>query len=357
MRIAHVVETLEIGGAETLVSLLSRSQRESGHDVSIHCIFSGGTLADSLQRDGFPVDIAPPGSRFARMAHLRRRFAELRTEAVHLHNATATIIAAPAAKAAGVRSVISTRHGLVAPPYGMSREIQYSLASRFCCSTVTGVCEATTRNLKGAPLADPSKIRTVYNGATPASRTQSPDLPEKRGITFVTVGRLAPPKDHLLLIEALEIARRTNPEINLWIVGDGGLRPSLTERAQALKLGDAVQFLGSRSNVGDYLAAADAFVLSSQSEGLPVSQLEAMAEGLPSVVSDVGAMPELAKGGDCGIVVPVRDTNAMAAALIECAGNSELRSRLGANAKQHYLRHFTLEIMAKQYEQLYRSSA
>lgn len=354
MRTAHVVETLEIGGAETLVALLSRYQRTQGHTVSIHCIYSGGKLASGLAADGFPIDIAPAGSRWTKLGHLKRSFSELGVEVAHFHNATATIYGAPAAKAAGVRTILSTRHGLVAPPYGISREVQYSLVSRTCCDFVVGVCQATTNNLRGAPLADRGRIVTVYNGATPAIRSESQDLPPKKGTIFVTVGRLAPPKDHLALIEAMAVARNRNNDICLWVVGDGVLRQTLAERASQLKLGDSVLFLGSQSNVGDYLAASDVFVLSSRSEGLPVSQLEAMAAGLPSVVSNVGAMPELVTGGDCGVIVPPGDIQSLAEALLQCASDSDLRARLGANAREHYLKNFTLEMMAENYQRLYQ---
>ena len=172
-------------------------------------------------------------------------------------------------------------------------------------------------------------------------------------MTFVSLGRLAPPKDHATLLRAFAEFRSPKPGSTLWIVGDGRLRPQLEALQRELKLEESVTFWGERRDPHNFLCAADVFVLSSLSEGLPLSLLEAMAVGLPVIVSDVGGMPEVAGGANAGFVVPSGDVQSLAGAMRSCAADpSGLRSA-GERALAHYQRHFTLEAMARAYMRLY----
>lgn len=333
--------------------LMALEQRRQGHKVSVYCLFRGGEVADRLIQEEIPVEVFSGQSRIDRFRAPYRWFQRDRIEVAHLHNASATIFGAPAARLAGVQSIISTRHGLVSPPYKQKQEAFYAGAVRLANIKVVGVCTATSKNLRGIPMMPQKSVRTIYNGAIPALRTNEDILSEKDGFTFVTVGRLAPPKDHAGLIQAFAVSYAKRPDLRLWIVGDGILRAQLEERVAELKLNEAVRFWGSRSNVGDFLAAADAFTLISFSEGLPVSQLEAMAAGLPLVVSHAGAMPELVHQANCGWVVPVNDSAAISDALLECAENESLRRQYGENSERSFQQNFQLENMVQAYEELY----
>jgi glycosyltransferase involved in cell wall biosynthesis len=182
-----------------------------------------------------------------------------------------------------------------------------------------------------------------------------PSLP-RHGFTLVYVGRLAPPKDVVTLLHALAKVRSRGRDVFLWIVGDGKLREPAERLCSDLGLTDAVTFWGEQVCTGDFYVAADAFVLSSSTEGLPVSLLEAMAAGLPVVTSAVGAMPEVVNGGGGGFVVPAGSIEGFAAAIDRLAGDAALRSDMGKAGRAHYLAHFTLGGMADRYLELYRKS-
>ena len=127
MKIAHVVDSMEVGGAETLVAQLCRLQREDGHDPSVYAILTLGPLGEQLRKEGFTVR-AQVGRRLTDSTrNFYRIFKELRPDVVHLHNPTPTIYAGISARMAGVPSIISTRHSLVAPPRSLVRELKY------CC--------------------------------------------------------------------------------------------------------------------------------------------------------------------------------------------------------------------------------
>jgi len=352
LKIAQVIDTLQVGGAEMLVLLLCRLHRQAGHEPSVHCLARHGPVGEMLAGEGFPVYTYGTLWRWRLAVRLYLGFRVARPQVVHCHNAWATVVAAPSAWAAGVPAIVSTRHGLVPPPHPWRREVQFSLASRFC-SAVVGVCEATRCNLAAAPLADVRKLVAIYNGALPAPSTPAGPLPRKTGFTLLWVGRLAEPKAPATVLRALALARAQVPGLALWVAGDGALRPGLEALGAELGLASAVTFLGERRDVGALLAAADLFVLASESEGLPVSLLEAMAAGRPLLTTDIGAMPEIIQAAGAGRVVPVGEVEALATAIVECARNPEQLVRWGEAARSCYQRQFTPERMAQRYLELY----
>jgi len=354
LTIAHVNDTLEVGGAEVLIAQLCRLHREQGHNVEVHALLKGGPVAERLRALGIPVYLHGPGSRLRVTRNLLAALRRTRPDVVHCHNRMATNWAAPAARWAGVPVIVSTRHGLVPPPFSLRGELQFAVAARLC-SAVAGVCEATTRNLSRAPLAARSRLVTVYNGAAPAPRAAVPPELPKRGFTLVYVGRLAPPKDLATVLHAVAAVRSRGRDVCFWIVGDGALRGPAERLASELGLHDAVTFWGEQACAGDFYAAADAFVLSSSSEGLPLALLEAMAAGLPVIVSAAGAMPEVVNGGGGGIVAPAGSVEGFAEAIGRLAGDAALRTAMGQAGRTHYLAHFTPERMAERYLELYRT--
>lgn len=353
MKIVHVTDSMQLGGAEKLIALLCRFQREQGHDPSVYCLYSIGVLGEELRSEGFRVTLgcsSPAG--LARS--LCQVFRHDRPDVVHCHNLTATVVAAMPARLARARSVVSTRHGLVAPPYALRRELKFAVASRFC-DWIVAVCEAARHNLRSAPFAAREKIIRIYNGV-PALRLNGSGRPAKSGFTLLHVARLSAAKDQATLLRALGLATSYVPDLQLWIVGDGPLRSQLQSLADQLGVAQNVRFFGEQLEVAPFFAAADLFVLSSITEGLPVSLLEAMSAGLPAVVTDVGDMGEVVRRSGAGSVVPVSEERALADAIRQIANHRGELSRLGTAAQHYYERHFTLERMADEYVNLYRNS-
>jgi len=122
-----------------------------------------------------------------------------------------------------------------------------------------------------------------------------------------------------------------------------------------LGLGPVVELLGTRSDVDELLAGADLFVLSSRSEGLPMSVLEAMAAGLPVVASAVGGVPELVRDGETGALVPPGDSAALAQAIRRIACDPALRDRLGESGRQRVEREFSIAGCRREHVELYRT--
>jgi glycosyltransferase involved in cell wall biosynthesis len=202
--------------------------------------------------------------------------------------------------------------------------------------------------------AEPSQIRTVYNGVDPAcfpALTSEPEVP-----TISWVGRIDPIKDLETLLRAFFLVHRDMPAARLRLFGSPpkGREPYLLScRALVsdLGIGDAVTFEGRVENIRDAYEAGCVVVLSSVSEGFPYSLIEAMTCGRTCVATDVGGVTEAV--GDTGLVVPPRSPEPMARACLTLLRDAGLRHRLGAAARVRALEHFTVDEAINTFDEIY----
>lgn len=353
MKIAHVVDSMEVGGAEVLVSQMCRLQREQGHAPEVYAVGALGPLGERLIAEGFAVRANIGRHLPDAVRSFYRIFKAARPDVVHLHNPTPTVYAAAAARLAGVRRIVSTRHSLVAPPRRRVTEAKYAVAAAFC-DWVVGICEATAQNIRSIHTVPARKIVRVYNGTLPVPRVPQQDRPDKDGFTLLFVGRLEPVKNHDLLLRSFQLALASMSSLRLWMVGDGSQRARLEKLAGELGVAAQVRFWGQQLEVAPYYSAADAFLMSSSSEGLPMSLLQAFSAGLPAIVTDVGGMAEVVEYADAGIRVSPAQPAEMARAILQMANNDAERARFARNAEEAFGRDFTLESMAKAYMELYQ---
>jgi glycosyltransferase involved in cell wall biosynthesis len=356
MRIAHVVDSMEMGGAETIVSQMCCLQREQGHDPRIYAVAALGVLGERMRADGFIVQPNVGRHLSDSMRNFFRAFKGSQPDVVHLHNPTPTIYAAIAASVAGVPSVISTRHSLVAPPRKLAEELKYAFAACYC-DWVVGICDATIENLKSIHSVPERKIVRIYNGTAPLQRVAKQDWPQKTGFTLVYVGRLEPVKNHSLLLSAFREALKSTPGLRLWMVGDGSERKTLERLATELGIAGQVTFWGQQLDVAPFFSAADAFVMSSKSEGLPISLLQAFSQGLPAIVTDVGGMAEVVRLAQAGFTVSATDPGEMAAAILRLTVNDAERAQFSKHATAAFNSRFSLKTMADGYMYLYRNTS
>jgi len=351
MKIVHLAETLEVGGAEKLVASLCRWQREQGQDVSVQCLYRVGWLGEELRKEKFDILLHEPGGKADWIASIYRELKRLKPDVLHCHNATAAILGAIPARAAGVKRIVVTRHGGIARPYAIRKELKFTLAARWC-DWIVAVCEEARRNLIAAPFSTRRKIVRIYN-AVCAPRPTGAELPVKSGFTLLTVARLSPAKDQQTLLRAVAIAKARVTDLQLWIVGDGSLRTELQALAQQIGLNGSVTFFGEKADVAPFLESADLFTLSSVTEGLPLSLLEAMAAGVPSIVTKVGGMTEVANLSAATVAVPASNPIALADAIEIMAQSRDQLPFLGTVARQCHAANFTFDRMAKEYAALY----
>jgi glycosyltransferase involved in cell wall biosynthesis len=297
------------------------------------------------------------GARFIELAHVRRPLSPwrdplglielvtlLRREQphiVHVNSAKAAALGRAAAWLTRVPIRIYTVHGWSYTAHTGASSAFYLWAERLLrpLTTVT-ICVAESERRAGleARTCDEATTVVIHNGVVLTGET----VPETRAgpCRLVMVGRLQAPKDALTLVRALaELPRGAYEAV---IVGDGPDRPALESEVRRLGLASVVRLTGERNDVAQLLAASDVFVLSSRSEGLPLSILEAMAAGLPVVATNVGGVVELVLEGETGFLVPPGDPQSLVGALERLLDDSALRRRLGAAGRIRVEEHFDL---------------
>jgi glycosyltransferase involved in cell wall biosynthesis len=356
MKIAHIVDSMEVGGAETLVSQMCRLQREQGHDPCVYAVATLVPLGERMRAEGFAVQANVGRHLQDASRNFFHIFKESHPDVVHLHNPTPTVYAAMAARLAGVPSIVSTRHSLVAPPRRLAEELKYAFAAT-CCDWIVGICDATTNNLRSLRSVPARKIVRIYNGAVPLKRVALEHCPPKSGFTMVYVGRLEPVKNHTLLLNAFCAALQSMPGLRLWMVGDGSERKTMERLATELGIAAQVTFWRQQLNVAPFFSAADAFIMSSKSEGLPISLLQAFSLGLPAIVTDVGGMAEVVRLAKAGFTVSATDPAEMAASILRLARTEAERKQFSQNAESTFHTRFTLQTMVDAYMDLYRNTS
>lgn len=175
------------------------------------------------------------------------------------------------------------------------------------------------------------------------------------------IGRLVPIKGHKIFLEAARntIRRRAEAKdlrpVRFVIVGDGELYAELKEYAHRLAIEDHLIFTGFRSDLPEIYADLDIVALSSFNEGTPVSLIEAMASGKPVVATDVGGVSDLVRDGITGILVPARDSLALSGAIMRLIEDSDLRKRMGENARGRVYPHYDISNLIVNLDALYGS--
>jgi len=195
---------------------------------------------------------------------------------------------------------------------------------------------------------DVKRFRSVKKGAVRSELNIPRKIPV---ISCVANFRIA--KGHELLIEAIRKLRDKKVKFYLWLVGEGELKGKIKSKVKNLDLSDCVTFLGQRTDIPQILADSDIFALASLWEGMPGAIMEAMASKLPVVATAVGGIPELVIDGKTGFLVPPKDPEAMATAIIKLINDERLRKKMGRAGYWRIIKHFRLDDKVKQQEQIY----
>lgn len=366
MNITHFVENLNRGGLERMVLELVQLQHKQGHRCQVVCFYDAGTLAHELNGSGIPVHTCGKrdGVDLRALLRARRAIGAHATEVLHTHNVVAHYQAILATRGLGIRRVINTRHGV-----GGNRALcrRNWLFRRAMAATykVVSVSEATRLDGIHSGLVPTEKSATVPNGIRLAAfQTSSCAMHEHnlrmlnlpaRAKVIGTVGRLSVLKDQVNLIRAFQQVHAAKPDTVLLLIGDGELRELLEDCARHGGVLDHVYFLGDRNDVHALLQGLDLFVLSSISEGYSLALLEACAAGLPIIATDVGGNFEIIRDGDTGILVPAKDPDALATAMLTLLREPAHAKGLGDAARAWVESNGSLEAMASRYMQIYLS--
>ncbi|MGH3080495.1 MAG: glycosyltransferase family 4 protein [Gaiellaceae bacterium] len=356
-KVLLLITLAEVGGAQTYVaSLLPALVERFDVVVAAH---GPGPLRTAAEEAGV---------RFIALRHVRRPvspwrdlagFLELvlllrreRPDILHASSSKAGVLGRLAAAATGVPIRIFTVHGWAFAAYTGMPSLLYRWVDRLVgrLTSVT-ICVSQNDRLAGLRARTCSADRTIVirNGVSVETALRARH--ERRRPLLLSVGRFKAPKDFITLARALALLPASSFEA--LIVGDGPERPALEAELRRLGIDDRVRLAGEQGDVCALLADADAFVLPSRSEGLPVSILEAMAAELPVVASRVGGVPELVVDGESGFLVSPGDPQELATALERLVGDPDLRRRLGAVGRVRAETRFNLNAFRRAHLELY----
>jgi sugar transferase (PEP-CTERM/EpsH1 system associated) len=356
----HIVYTLRTGGMEMGVVKLVNGLDAARVRSSICSTTPAGAEIKALVQTSVPIfELSRrAGTDLRFVGDLYRLFKQERPDVVHTHAWGTLLEGLIAARAAGVPIVVHGEHGTL-QLRGYQRRLQrvaWSAADR-----VLSVSSKLAERMSAATGFAAARITTIRNGVHVA-RFQPLDRREARRalgiperLTVGTVGRLVAVKDQATLVDAVAELRRTGLAATLLIAGDGPERAALDARARAA--GVDLRLLGYRADVEQVMGAMDVFVLSSVSEGLSNTILEAMATARPVVATRVGGAEEMIEDGVTGVLVPPSNAVAMAAALERVLGAADAGAAMGAAARRRVEAEFTLPGMMSRYEQLYAEVA
>ncbi len=351
IRVVHVSLGIDVGGLEKLLVEFARHADRGQFDLRFISMGTRGALADDIEACDWPVTAMeePPGLRPGLVLRLARLFRDWGADVVHTHNTKPLIYAGPAARLAGVRRVVHTRHGQRFSA-GRRATALFRLAARSAdrvvCVSDDGV------SLSAGEGLNPRRLVAIWNGIDVSRFSYAGPL---SGGPVVMVGRMSPEKDVSTLVLAAEIAARAWPGFRLEVAGDGACLPALKRQAGDLGLGAHVAFLGEVRDIPTLLHRAGLFVLPSLTEGISMTLLEAMAAGLPVVATRVGGNPEVVVDGETGLLVPAGSPTELAKAMHRLLGDPGQGQRMGRAGRDRVERLFDVRRMVGDYESLYHN--
>lgn len=362
--IAHLVLGLPFGGTEILVERMLRNPPR-GFSVSCLCLDRIGEVGERLRKDGISVTLLnrKTGSFDARLGGRIARHARSNgIDILHCHQYTPFFYGVLGKMLRPRLQVIFTEHGRFHPDIPSQKRRCFNIIMQRGARYITAVSPAVKNALIEVEHFSADRIQVVFNGiAFPSATGSKSELRTKLGLAqqdfyFILCCRFDPIKWIPGLLEALRKTSDGFPAAKLLLIGDGPEKETILAKIRELGLEGKVVMPGFQGNVAEWLRAADAFVLSSLSEGTSVSLIESMAAGLPSVVTRVGGNPYVVEEGVNGLLAPSQDAQALAEKMLSLATDPGKCREMGAAARRIYEDRFRPEAMDETYAGMYRSA-
>lgn len=364
LTICQVLHSLHVGGAEVLAARLAR-QLGSSYRFVFACLDELGPLGQQLRGEGFAVHVLKrrAGLDWKCPWRLARFLRQERVDLVHAHQYTPFFYALAARRLYRRPPLLFTEHGRHHPDYPRRKRMLVNRLLLEARDRVIGVGQVVRKALVHNEGIPDHRVGVIYNGVNlaPFSNGRLDRLTVRREIgvgaddlVLLQVARLDYLKDHATALRTLGRLRRDRPNARLVLVGEGEERNAIQELIQKLDLSAHVRLLGLRSDVDRLLAAADVFLLTSISEGIPLTLIEAMAAGVPVASTNVGGVPEVIEDAQTGLLAPAGDDAALAGNVLRLMSNPQWRGEIVQRARQRAKQIFSEEQMHQAYRKLYQ---
>ncbi|MDD3254183.1 MAG: glycosyltransferase family 4 protein [Lachnospiraceae bacterium] len=359
-KVMMALPELDVGGAQIMTLNLIREIKKKTPEVQFQILLlesaHGSYLEEQCRKENIDAVYLgkEKGLHPSILPRITKAIKAFGPDVIHMHKSRLHYFLLPILLC-GVKKRLYTVHCL-ADKDTRNKWLRKLMAFAFrCCRvvpvTISDLCRdslATTYRL------DINSISCIYNGIdtekfkNPEART----APQKGRLTFIAVGRLSQPKNYPLLLRVAEKVHKSWPDVEIVILGDGELRESVEGQIAQQHSQDYVHLMGNVSDVNHYLWKADAFLMTSDWEGLPLTVLEAMAAGLPIISTRAGGVVDVVENGENGILVSCGDENGLANAIGQLCDSPDLCMSYSQKSRE-LAQKYSLENMAKAYLQLY----
>ncbi|MGA2888346.1 MAG: glycosyltransferase [Terracidiphilus sp.] len=366
MRIAYVLTSLGVGGAERQVVAVAERMAARGHAVSL-------VVLRGLQPEEWPTTLdvyrvemrKTPASLQASLWRAHHFLRSFQPDLIHSHTFPANMMARLLHLLGSLTinrtpPLVCTIHNVYEGSWPRMLAYRFTDPLSHCTTAVSQAAADRYVRLKAIPA---HKCQVLTNGIDLAEFVSDPNrrahLRAEMGVqaefVWLSAGRIVPAKDYPNLLRAFALVREVVSGVQLWVAGEAFGGESAVVQALAAELGlkASVRWLGLRRDMPALLDAADGFVLASAWEGMPLAVGEAMAMEKPVVATDVGGVRELV--GDKGVIVPPKDREALACAMLNMMRSSfEDRHSVGQAVRARIRASFSIDAKADEWESLYR---
>ena len=370
-----LTSSMDIGGAEKQISISSTKLAKKGVDVRIVCLRPLGAMGEQLrdrQVDVVSLNVERNYQMLYKLPRLLSLLLKNRPDVIHGHmyhsNVLSRLLSPLVPNAKSISTVHSTYEtndrGLPKTsdddlPEVTIRELMYK-ATDVLSDLTTFVSEASRQRYIDINAVNERQSLVIYNGIDTEEFSKDPEQRaavrdrHAAGDEFIwlATGRFTNAKDYPTMIRAF--SRLSAPNSELWILGDGELKPEIKWEIQREGLADRIKLLGTTDDVPSYMSAADGFVLSSQWEGFGLVVAEAMACELPVVATRCGGPEEIVIDGETGYLCEPRDPAALAAKMDRLVATEQAeRERMGKRGRRVIEDRFNLEKIVDQWKEIY----
>jgi glycosyltransferase involved in cell wall biosynthesis len=362
-KILHVLLSMGMGGAETLVYNMVKHSSFAGNKPIVCCLNSVGELGERLRGEGFTVynHSSGAGTDWSLIGWIRDIILSEKVEVVHAHQYSAFFYAVPAAFLAGRAKCVYTEHGRLYPDERRWKRFLINPILAAGVTHIVSISSSTAGAMADMDNLPANRIKIINNGVDFSLMNPPIDLAEKRRELGIAVScriigsaaRLEPIKNIPMMLRAFKRIHDVLPDTCLMIAGDGSQMQSLKALTGELGIDEAVKFIGLRFDMPEIYRLMDVFLLTSFTEGISVTLIEAMASGVPGVVTDVGGNPEVVVDAVTGFLVPLADEVLLSDRVVRLLSDPSLAARLSGQARKRVVERFGFDEMMSAYSDLY----
>jgi glycosyltransferase involved in cell wall biosynthesis len=353
------------GGAERFAAGLAIDLRKAGFEVTCcttrHMSEDFRMLFDQAGVRSITLDRRAKWDVY-KLWKLRRILKDSRVDVLHAHLFGSNVWGSLMGRIAGTPIVIAHDHSWSYEGNQLRRFLDGQLVGNLA-DVFVAVCEKDAQRMVSYEKVPAEKVRVLPIASPGAADSAAPpwevrtelDLPAYSKIVSVAA-RLAPEKRLDVLLEAMAIVVKSRPDTHLVVVGDGPCREEWEHLAADLGMSDHVHFLGYRTNVIGLLMESECAVMSSDREGMPLFVVESLAAGTPVVATDVGSIRQMIRENETGYVVPRRNHENMAKAVLRILEEPSARDRMGPACRAEAAK-YTMDSVSRQFAGLYTGLA